>query len=69
MSRIGCFTLGLATGALTVLAFRRLREVEAGEDVETLSDSIQDQLEKLESRIQSASAGKPKRTPKKPAGS
>lgn len=68
MSRIGCFTLGLATGALTVLAFRRLREVESEEDVETLSESIQDQLEKLESRIQNANSGKPKRSPKKSAG-
>lgn len=65
MSRIGSFTIGFATGALTVLAFRRLREIEAGEDVASVSESIQEQLEKLESRIHQAASPKAARSSKK----
>lgn len=56
MSRFGSFALGFVSGALTVVAVRRLREIELGEDVSSLSDSIQEQLEKLEARIDSRRA-------------
>lgn len=53
MARFATFGIGFATGALTVLAFQRLREIEKGQSVEHLAESLQDNLAELEARIES----------------
>ncbi|HRK20549.1 MAG TPA: hypothetical protein PLX06_01990 [Fimbriimonadaceae bacterium] len=68
MSRFGCFALGFLAGAITIAGARRLREIEIGEDVEAVSDTIQEQLEKLEARLENSTAGRTKRTKKTASG-
>lgn len=50
-SRLGCFLLGFGTGALTVAAFRRLKEHVGTESYEQVAENVQDQLEQLEARL------------------
>lgn len=50
-SRAGSFILGFAVGALTVAAFRRLREYVESEDYEHLAESVQENLQELEARL------------------
>jgi hypothetical protein len=65
-SRVGSFTLGFATGALTVVALRRLRECRDEIGYERLADSVQHHLQELESRIGAGEAPKSKRGRKSP---
>lgn len=50
MSRgLGWFFLGILTGVVGTLVFERLREERDGDDVDSLSESISQRLEALES--------------------
>jgi hypothetical protein len=57
--RFGSFALGFATGALTVVAFRRLREIEWGQGYESLADEVKQNLEELEARIAPSLVSRP----------
>jgi hypothetical protein len=50
-SRFGTFVLGFATGALTIVAYRRYKECEQEVGYERLADSVQRHLAELEARI------------------
>ena len=65
-SRVGSFALGFATGAITVVALRRLKECRDDMSYERLADSVQNKLQKLEARIGSSDVVAPKRTGKGP---
>ena len=54
MTRASTFVLGIATGALGVLLYRRLREVVEEEDPEALADRLAEQLHILEERTRRA---------------
>ncbi len=58
---MGCFLLGFGTGAITVVAYQRLRERIATEDYERVSESMDDNLAKLEARLAEEAPAKPSR--------
>lgn len=60
-SRFGYFLLGFGTGALTVAAFRRLREYVETEDYERVTETVQDHLAELEARLSEVPKAKPSR--------
>lgn len=64
-SRFGSFSLGFATGALTVVAYRRLREYVEAEDYERLADTVQANLQELEARIAQGGPISPKKSSRK----
>jgi hypothetical protein len=66
-SRVGSFALGFAVGALTVLAFRRLKDYADSDGYEKLAESVQSHLQELEARIGASPPAPTKRKRQKAA--
>ena len=50
---IGCFVMGVVTGALGAVLYQRLKTVDIGKAADELSERLEDNVAILESRITS----------------